>query len=79
MTFKSLQATSPSLSVRVVQDTSLNNFGIHKGPSVKGGVIWTSEAGVSIREWRCKTVPPAAFHRVGGRIGGNSMEGVKDV
>ena len=30
---------------------------------------------MSVREWRCKTVPPAAFHRVGG----NSMEGVKDV
>ena len=28
------------------------------GVDVKGGVIWTGEAGVSIREWRCKTVPP---------------------
>ena len=26
---------------------------------------------MSIREWRCKTVPPAAFHRVAS----NSMEG----
>ena len=30
---------------------------------------------MSVREWRCKTGPPAAFYRVGG----NSMEGVKDV
>ena len=29
--------------------------------------------GVSVREWRLKTGPPAAFHRVQG----NSMEGVK--
>ena len=38
----------------------------NSGPVRRGG-------GGSVREWRLKTGPPAAFHRVQG----NSMEGVK--